>query len=103
MCILQAVRALTQAGVVPARIALGVPLYARGVRDPQRVRTYGEIVAAAAAERADLAALDLAADATRDGLAYNGVATVRAKTQWARQLGARARLGGPGHWRARVP
>lgn len=69
---------LLDEGIPKEKITLGIPLYGRGIDEPNRAASYSEI-------RAQHRPSDEADEA--DGLFFNGAATVRAKTMLARRLG----------------
>lgn len=72
------VERLIEQGVKPDRICLGLPFYGRGMDDRSQVKTYAELAA-----KGELAAeIDEAA-----GIYFNGPATIKKKTRYARDRG----------------
>ncbi len=65
---------LTEKGVPPEKICLGVPLYGRGIKDKKPVLPWSEIVRTIKPEKG----VDEA-----NGLYFNGIATIEVKTKFA--------------------
>lgn len=79
-----AVRHQLSAGVPPEKLVLGLPAYARHVRNPGQVKSYAEVVdAAEAASGAHTPLVAAPGERTLDGFAGSGPSLVADKVAWA--------------------